>query len=164
MPLANDDQFLKGIYRQLGVEPLQPGDPRYQPVYQSPGCEDPMELLQRAIEFADVESLHLFSGFRGSGKTTELYRLRKNLEELGYVVLYADALDYLSPATPIGIADLLMLLAGSFSDALEEQKIDLRGESYWTRLGNYLKTTSVNLKEIGLKSGAELKLDRKSVV
>jgi hypothetical protein len=118
-----------------------------------------MELLQRAIEFADVESLNLFSGFRGSGKTTELYRLRKNLEEHGFVVLYADALDYLSPATPIGIADLLIILAGAFSDALEERKIDLRSESLWKRFENYLKTTIVNLKEIGFKAGADLKLE-----
>lgn len=55
----------------------------------------------------------MFSGFRGSGKTTELFRLKKSLEESGYVVLYGDALKYLNPAQEIDISDLLIVLAGT---------------------------------------------------
>lgn len=172
MALTTDElAFLKRIYQQLQDAPLQPGDPRYEPVYEHPGCEDPIALLQRSIQFADIESLNLFSGFRGSGKTTELFRLKKKLEELGYVVLYSDALDYINPATPIAISDLLIILAGAFSDALQEMHIDLRTETFWTRFWNYLTKTDVNLKEIGMKSevgvdpvkaGTDLKLELKT--
>jgi hypothetical protein len=165
MPLSADDKkFLKGIYQELQDRPLEPGDPRYQPVYQHPGCEDPVDLLQRRIEYAETESLTLFSGFRGSGKTTELLRLKKNLEESGHTVLYADALDYVDPANPIEITDLLIIVAGAFSDELEKQRIDIASENYWTRFANWLTRTSVNIKEFGIKagtdkSGAELKLE-----
>src|SRR5271169_3148049 len=111
------------LYQGLEDRPLQPGDPLYQPVYGHPGCEDPIQLLQDNIEFADSESLNLFSGFRGSGKTTELFRLQQRLEQSGYVVLYADALDYINPSAPIQISDLLIILAGAFSDTLQEQHI-----------------------------------------
>ena len=172
MPLTPDDrQFLKQVYRDLDDKPLQPGDPRYQPPYQHEGCEDPIQLLKNSIEFSEVESLHLFSGFRGSGKTTELFRLRKQLEDEGYVVLYADALDYISPAAPIQIFELLTILAGAFSDAVQEHGIDLAAEGYWTRFWNWLSKTDVAVKELGfkveagadpVKAGADLKLELKT--
>ena len=52
-----DRQFLKATYKRLADSPLSPGDALYQPVYQAPGLEDPIELLQRHIEYTDVESL-----------------------------------------------------------------------------------------------------------
>jgi len=159
---------LKGIYQELQDRPLEPGDPRYQPVYDHPGCDDPIKQLEQRIKFADPESLNFFSGFRGSGKTTELFRLRTRLEQLDYTVLYADALDYVNPAAPIEISDLLITLAGAFSDALQEMKIDIATENYWTRIWNWLSRTEVIAKELGLKSetglgpvksGADLKLE-----
>src|ERR1039457_2507224 len=121
VPLTADDrQFLKFVYRQLEDRPLDPGDPRYQPPYDHPGCEDPILLVQNDIEYADAQSINLFSGFSGSGKTTELLRLRQRLTAMGYVVLYADALQYINPAAPIEISGLLIVLAGAFSDALEQ--------------------------------------------
>ncbi len=49
--------------------------------------------------------------------------MRERLEESGYVVLYADALEYLNPNLPIDISDVLVVLAGAFSDALGDLEI-----------------------------------------
>ncbi|HMF54843.1 MAG TPA: ATP-binding protein [Pyrinomonadaceae bacterium] len=154
-------QLLKEIFRRLKDEPLKPDTERYrqlyQPLYEHPGCEDPVQLLETYVEFSDVESIQLFSGFRGSGKTTELLRLKKQLEQQGYVVLYADAVEYVNPSEEIDISDLLIVLAGAFSDALEEwaeqlqESVKLANESYWTRLKTYLTRTIVNLEEAGVK-------------
>lgn len=159
------------MYQDLDDRPLQPGDPRYQPPYGHVGCDDPVARLQDSIELAEGESLNLFSGFRGSGKTTELFRLRERLTDDGYVVLYADALDYLSPAAPIQIAELLTILAGAFSDAVQDLGIDVASESYWTRFSNWLTRTEVGVKELGfkveagadpVKAGLDLKLELKT--
>jgi hypothetical protein len=151
---ADTEEFLKRVYQNLPEDqPLEPGDPRYEPVYELPGCEDPVRQLERRIRFAGPESVSYFSGFRGSGKTTELFRLRKKLRESGYVVLYADALKYINPAQPIEIQDLLIVLAGAFGDALEEEGIDIRGESYWNRLYHWLKTTEVIANNVEFKAG-----------
>jgi hypothetical protein len=160
-PETDQFEFLKRVYQNLAEdEPLKPGDPRYEPVYALPGCEDPVRELERKIRFAGRESISFFSGFRGSGKTTELFRLREKLEGLGYTVLYADALQYLNPALPIEIQDLLIVLAGAFGDALEAQDIDITSDSYWTRLYNWLTTTEVITKEMELKAGGTgLKLE-----
>lgn len=156
MALTTDDQqFLKALYQRLQDRPLEPGDPLYQPVYEHTGCEDPVTDLERRTEYADVESLTLFSGFRGSGKTTELFRLRKRLKDAGATVLYADALEYINPASPVEIADLLIVLAGEFSDALIAEGIDISSDNYCTWLRNSLTKTDVGVKELGSKAGAE---------
>lgn len=117
-------------------------------------------MLQERIELAASESLNLFLGFRGSGKTTELFRLRERLVNKGYIVLYANALNYINPADRIEISNLLIVLAGAFSDALQEEyHIDLRGETYWTRLKNWLAATDVDIRELSLKTGADIKLE-----
>ena len=86
-------------------------------------------------------------------------------------MLYADALDYLNPSLPIEITDLLIVLAGAFSDALDERGIKIDSEAYWTRLWNWMTKTQVELKEIVVKAesgigpakaGADLKLELRS--
>lgn len=168
---AEDNQFLKGIYQSLqddatGLDPDDPNEKKrelyeklYVPVYSSDGCEDPVDLLHTNIKFSEFESLQMFSGFRGSGKTTELKRLRKKLKDEGYLVLYANALDYLNPAEPLEITDLLIVLAGAFSDALTaEFGVEIAGESYWTRFKNYLINTELTLTDATLKLEANTAL------
>lgn len=156
MPLTADDkQFLKEIYARLQDRPLEPADPLYQPIYEHEGCDDPIDELEGRITYALSESLSLFSGFRGSGKTTELFRLRKRLVDAGATVLYADALEYINPSLPVHISEILIVMAGAFSDALAGQGFDIASESYWTRLTNWLSNTDVIAKELGLKAGTE---------
>ncbi len=183
MSLSGEDSLLLGtIYQRLDDKPLKPGEEAYrefyQPVYSAPGCEDPVNLMHRHIKWSPVTSLQMFSGFSGSGKTTELLRLKQRLEDEGYIVLYADALNYLNPAEKIDITDLLIVLAGAYSDALEhELKIDIAGENYWERLKNYLLNTDVGMPDPtvkmgvngplsyvvgGLKAGLDLKLTLKT--
>jgi hypothetical protein len=154
MPLSQTDRaFLRQIYQNLADKPLEPGSRFYEPVYQELGLDDPVQQISTLIDFDGVESIRLFSGFRGSGKTTELFRLRQELEEQGFLVLYADALEYVNAAEPIEISDLLMALAGAFSDALQEKLgTNLIQETFWERFRTFLN------REIRLKEGS-LKLD-----
>jgi hypothetical protein len=163
MPLGQSDRsFLKQVYKDLGDEPLQPDSPFYEPVYETLGLDDPVQQISTLIDFGGVESIRLFSGFRGSGKTTELLRLKRKLEAQGYFVLYADALKYVNAAEPIEITDLLMVLAGAFSDALEERLgVDNARETYWDRLWAFLNR-EVTLKDAGVK--VELQTPLKEVL
>ncbi len=152
MPLDPSDRAsLRQLYANLGDAALPPDSPFYEPVYQRLGLDDPVQQISTLIDFDGVESIRLFSGFRGSGKTTELLRLRRILEERGYFVLYADALNYVNAAEPIEITDLLMVMAGAFSDALEEElDKNIARESFWDRIWTFLNA-EVNLKEAGVK-------------
>src|SRR5262249_55738689 len=151
MPLSSEDRtFLRQIHRRLTDEPLRPGSELYEPIYETFVSEDPVSLMLTHIEFSEIESIQMFSGFRGSGKTTELLRLQKRLEEQGHIVLYADALDYVNPSEPIEITDLLIVLAGAFGDALEKRLgAEIVQESFWTRLVSFVTNTEVKAKEVG---------------
>ncbi len=152
MPLTDNQKALqKRIYQRTKVdEPIEPTDERYVPIYENLS-NDPIEELKTTIDLLEVESIQFFSGFRGSGKTTQLFRLRQNLEDEGYFVIYANALEYVNPATELGITELLIAIAGAFSDALEEKLgKDIVNESYWTRLWHYLNKTNVDITEFGV--------------
>jgi hypothetical protein len=154
MPLTpSDNEFLRRVSRDLRDRPLEPGSPFYEPIHQELDEDDPVWLIRRHIELDDAGSLQLFSGFRGAGKSTELKRLKQELENLGYFVLYADALEYVNPAEPIDVSDMLMVLAGSFSDALKEQsQITVPGDPFWKRLQDYLSRLEIHFPEAQLKA------------
>jgi hypothetical protein len=161
----------------LADKPLEPDSPFYEPVYQKLGLDDPVQQLSTLIDFSEQESLHLISGFRGCDKTTELFRLRRLLENRAYFVLYSDALNYVNVTEPIEISALLLVLAGAFSDAAEESLgRNIARETFWERLLRFLKS-DINLKETilkldyetpfkrilgGLKAGIDLKFNIKT--
>ncbi|MEI7940694.1 MAG: hypothetical protein WCK27_28800 [Verrucomicrobiota bacterium] len=148
----NDKALLKDVYQRLGDDALQPDNPFYEPIYARLEGEDPVARLRTRIEWATVESLQLFSGFRGTGKTTELFRLRRELESKGYLVLYANALEYLSPSEEVDVVTMLMSIAGAFGEQL--QKVPggrPLAESFWQRIVNYLKHTSLQVSEVTAK-------------
>ncbi|MBL8177283.1 MAG: hypothetical protein JNK48_21590 [Bryobacterales bacterium] len=116
--------------------------------------------MRNEIELSEISSLRLFSGFSGAGKTTQLLRLKKELKSSGYLVIYADAEDYLNLGEPVDISDLLYTVAGAFSVGLEELGVKLpKGESYWSRFYNYLTRTKVDFKEFTVSAGVDLKAE-----
>ena len=153
MALQKDElDFLIAMHRRLTDQPLEPDDPVREPIHEELDDSDPVALLAFEVGANPVESLQLFSGFRGAGKTTELWRLRKQLRDLGYLVLYADAMDYVNPAEPIDISDMLMVIAGAFSDTLNDAiGTDMARESFWDRLKNFLTKTEIRIGEAGAK-------------
>ena len=148
-----DLEFRKWLGNRLVVDqPLEPDDPLYEPLYRDdPG--DPIQLILNDIELSEVRSLNFISGFRGCGKTTELFRLRSQLRQNGFFVAYANAIDYLLPSEPIDISDFFIVLAGSFSEAIErELQLDPAKEGFWTRFVHWLQTTNVQLNGIEAKA------------
>ncbi|MCX6916849.1 MAG: hypothetical protein NT167_28030, partial [Verrucomicrobia bacterium] len=148
----NDKALLKDVYQRLGDDALQPDNPFYEPIYARLEGEDPVARLRTRIEWATVESLQLFSGFRGTGKTTELFRLRRELESKGYLVLYANALEYLSPSEEVDVVTMLMSIAGAFGEQLQKvHEGRILAESFWQRIVNHLKNTSLQVSEVTAK-------------
>ncbi len=146
-------QYQRDFYRAVRDEPLDLDDQRYVPIYENlPVDEDPVKLLGRQI-FLQLEptSAHLLSGYRGSGKSTELRRLRSKLEEAGYTVVAVDMDDYLNMTAPVDITDLLLVLAGALGETVARDGLaspaDL-GESWWDRLTGFFTRSKVQLDEV----------------
>lgn len=162
-PADADFAVVKKFYQNLKDEPLEPSDPRYVAVYETEGMEDPVRRIAQSIALEnDRTSARLLSGYRGSGKSTELRRLRKQLLNDGYKVILIDILDYLDPVTPVAITDFLLAFAGAIGDAMEDAaflgtKIQVDG-GYWEQLVEFLRSLKLDV-EIGLplSNGASLK-------
>jgi pantothenate kinase-related protein Tda10 len=90
----NQAHIKKKIYNAFDPkESLLPDDPRYVECSEARGS---VRLLSRMADTvkADKPTCQLLSGHRGCGKTTELTRLRRLLEESFYVVVYCEVDDY----------------------------------------------------------------------
>jgi hypothetical protein len=154
--------FLKGLYQKLSDKALEPGSKLYEPIYNDVDSGDPVVKMQTVIKFGESESIQFFSGFRGTGKTTELFRLKGRLEQQGYFVIYADALEYLNPAEPIEISELLMVIAGAFSDQIATNPDIGSGQpSWWTRLNEFLLARSIEPE--GFTAKAEFETPAKAI-
>lgn len=157
-----DNQFLKAFFNAVSDRPLEPDDERYVPLYGEDLADaDPVQQLAQAVEWA-TESVRLFSGYRGAGKSTELRRLKGQLEESGHLVFLCDMEDYLNLSTPVDVSDFLMAVAGSFDDAIRKEHEDALGslKRYWDALEGFLtglKIEGVSVSAAGFK--ASLKSD-----
>jgi hypothetical protein len=119
---------------------------------------DRVARLCRSILQSEGSRVWLFTGNLGSGKSTELRRLRRDLSASGCVVLLADALDYINPGRKVEIGDFLL----SVTAAIAEQAGELLGDaqlesSYWERVRNYLTRTRFEITEA--TPAGQLKLD-----
>lgn len=71
--------------------PLPAGDPQYVDCREVRGDEDIVSDLGKRIRNSDQMTYQLYTGHRGSGKSTELRRLQQSLEEHGFFVVYFEA-------------------------------------------------------------------------
>lgn len=125
--MTDDEQFRRALYQAVAETEtlLEPGDPRVVPLHQqryggdaTEVNHDPVADLATTIRWSTTNTtMQLFSGFRGSGKTTELLRLRENLRADGYVVLYVRLEEYLNLKEPVELADFLLATLAATDDA-----------------------------------------------
>lgn len=166
--MTPDDQtFLRDFFRQVSDQPIGPEDPRYIPLYEDSELTgaDPVELMARSIEWTPGQSVQLLSGYRGTGKSSELRRLERRLRDNGYFVIHCDIEEYLNLSVPVDISDFLMAISGAFSDAIEH--LDLPGEPlrFWDSLGELLGRIEFNGISTTLRAGvvsATIKANLKS--
>jgi hypothetical protein len=93
-----------------------------------------IEALLRTITriSPDNPTCQLFTGHLGCGKSTELLRLKAELEEQQFHVVYFESTHVLEMAD-VDVTDILLAIAGQVSESLEVKKIRLK-PSYFTKL------------------------------
>ena len=156
----NVARTLKDAYNLSNpVQPLPPGDPRYVDCTPVRGNEDVVTQMFNVITWSDVHVAQLFTGHRGSGKSTELLRLQARLEEAGYVALYFEADDDLD-LNDLEYADLLLSIARRVTSDLKPKGIDL-SEDLLQNVANWFSETlytEEQRREIDRELAAEAKL------
>lgn len=166
MPLstANKEQ-LRQLYGALADRVLEPGDPVYVSQLNAQGANDAVEELATETEWQEGGGTCLFTGQRGTGKSTELKRLKKRLEDAGAIVFYADLAEYMLMSKEVEISDFLISICGAMSEKVSER---FNGESpgqrsYWDRFASFMqnevKVTEFKTRLPGVDIKAALRSD-----
>jgi hypothetical protein len=142
IPPQEMEDLLDEMYNAFTPTPLQPGDPAYVDCRSVRGDEDVVLELGRTVHRSNAFTYQLYSGYRGSGKTTELLRLKEDLEQKGHVVVYfaADEADL-----SINDAQYTDILLACTRHLLRELK-----EANPSPILNWLKARLTDLEEVTL--------------
>ncbi|MDB9524935.1 AAA family ATPase [Oscillatoria sp. CS-180] len=119
--------------------PIQ--DSRYYINFSEVRGGDIVEELARTIAelSPDEPTTQLLTGHVGSGKSTELFRLRDQLEAAGYHVVYFES-DVDLELADVEVTDILLVMARQISASLENIGISLR-PSYFQQLFQSISNT-----------------------
>lgn len=160
MPLGRElEEQLREFYNRLESGPLEPDDPLYEPLI--PKLHrggDAVDALRQGLTWSKAASVHLLSGQRGSGKSTELRRLRQLLRNQGYEVFLCDMREYMNLTKPVEITDFLISVVGALNDVVRNDpkySKDFSREGYWERLTNFLNA-EVQLNGLRLRGPLEI--------
>jgi len=157
-------QPITRFYQQCQpLESLHPDDPRWVDFDAVRGEENVVQTYARSLRraSADRPDFKLFSGHRGVGKTSELYRLQALLERRigdskGYVVLYCDVTEQLD-LNDLDLPDLLIFLAAQLQIQLPKRLDGFSATTVylkrvWEDLSSLL-TTKVAVTGVEVDSG-----------
>ncbi len=127
--------------------------------------DDIIRGIRLAARQRHANSTHLFAGFRGTGKTTELSRLALDLDAIpdpGFSVLRVNARDYNPLNAALSIEELVVLLAAGIGEAAlntlgEKALPQLQKVGVWQRVHDRLRQ-ALGDQAVTLKLGfADLK-------
>lgn len=142
------EALLDEMYNSFTPTPLQPGDPAYVDCRAVRGDEDVVKELGRTVRRSREFTYQLYSGYRGSGKTTELLRLKKELQDQGHIVVYfaADQADL--SVQDAQYTDILLACTRHLLEELKQADSSL--------ILKWLKARLIDLQEVIL---TEIKID-----
>ncbi|MFV8749741.1 hypothetical protein ACNOYE_04210 [Nannocystaceae bacterium ST9] len=117
------------------------------------GSPDPIVELANQIDLASSAGAYLFTGNRGTGKTTELMRLAKQLRAFGCEVFYVDMAEYLLLTQRIEITDFLISMLGALSEKVSARFGQSVGQAdFFARVWSFLQS-EVKFDEVSLPAG-----------
>ena len=147
--MAMNPKILDNIYNTFDpFRPLEPGNPFYVNCHAVRGNDDILRELGRKIERSHKPTCQIYTGHRGVGKSTELLRLRADLESKGIKVVYFAADDDIDEED----AQYTDVLLSCTRHVLE----DLQNQANPSPLTNWLKSRWQSLKDLAL---TEIKFD-----
>lgn len=162
---------LKAFYQALADRPLSPSDPDYaqrylRDLHLGPNGQDMIGKLATQILWDEGGGSYLFTGQRGTGKSTELLRLRQKLEDAGCVAFYIDMSLFLNLTAQVDAADFLISLLGGFSETIKKRYGEDPGRrGYWERVWTFLNsevkiegietTIPAGMAEVSLKAALQ---------
>ncbi|MEH1829589.1 MAG: ATP-binding protein [Nostoc sp.] len=152
--MTQDFALLKRIYNVFDpFRPLPAGDPKYVDCQAVRGDSDILVEIGKEILLSDRMTCQLYAGHRGAGKSTELLRLRKYLDEEGCFVVYFAADEADIQPEDAQYTDILLACTRHLLEALKDN-------SSPDSLLKWLNNRWQDLKDLAL---TEVSLDKLSI-
>ena len=137
----------------------------YVPIYaqpDGPAGPDLVAEIATAIDFTAGGSVQLLSGYRGAGKTSELLRLKRELDREVYIPVYFDVEDYFNPELPLEAGTFLIGLAAGFVDNLKE--VDGLKQKLYDRIRTFFQRLNIDAELNASISGGRASLDLRATL
>ena len=118
---AEIDELLTRFHNALRMEgPLDVNLPDDASLYVAGlhGGRDAVSSLRRDIQRTEGGGVFLFTGQAGSGKSTELHRLQRDLRARGSKVYYVDLQEWLNVNEPVTLSGFLVSLLSGWADQI----------------------------------------------
>jgi len=149
MSTSIDDErtlFIRAVQNTKPLDVSAPEDKgRYVDHLQGP--RDALERLKAEITHRDGGGVYLFTGQIGSGKSTELLRLKAKMQGAKCKVYYCDLEDWLNLNAPIDLSSFLLALIASWVEVVGT----VQGKrTPVERLLDFLTRTSITLPGISV--------------
>lgn len=126
------------------IEPLAPEDPRYVDWNKARRSENLLSEMAGAIRLTDGPTCQLLSGHRGCGKTTELFRLGRELEKESYFVVYCESDAFIDLNDKVEFSEVFLAISQQIANTARAQNIKLeagRLRSFFEGLWDILSAT-----------------------
>jgi hypothetical protein len=116
-----DSRLIKKLYNVFDPSsPLPAGDPAYVDCNDVRGEGDILIDIGKDITLSEEKTCQLYSGHRGAGKSTELLRLQKDLDDKGFFVVYFAADEQDIEPQDVEYSDILLACTRRMLEALKE--------------------------------------------
>lgn len=155
--MVADFALLKRLYNVFDpFRPLSAGDPKYVDCKDVRGDGDILVEIGREILLSDRMTCQLYAGHRGAGKSTELLRLQKHLDEQGCFVVYFAADEADIEPEDMQYTDILLACTRHLLESLKDQgspaKLLEWLENRWEDLKD-LALTEVAINQFSIEAG-----------
>lgn len=163
---------LRTLMASFTVRPIDPADPAtaylYFPFHSAEGRprgRDPIADLRGTLILSPNNgTCQLFSGFQGTGKSTELRRLRGDLQRDGFQVLFVEGSRYINLYQPLEATDLLLSIAIAVGEAMQARiGQDPRARTLYERLAEFFGNIRLAGLDVGLSAEVDAKAAKASV-
>lgn len=147
------------------TEPLEGDDPRWQDF--SPVRDISLEeKIARRLESYTAGGRYIYialAGHRGSGKSTELHRVKRRAEGLGYYVLYSRVDEELDPYD-VDYPDLLLLISRLIEATFREEGMPLEQRTLEHIARWFMEVTKIEETEVEASIGVQARVEARAEI
>lgn len=152
--MTSDFAFLRDLYNAFDpFQPLPVGDSAYVDCNAVRGDGDILQAVGKEILLSARKTCQLYAGHRGAGKSTELLRLQKHLNDQGFFVVYFAAEEEDIDPEDVQYTDILLACTKNILAAfknLDSQPVLYWLKERWEDLKDLLQT-QISFEELSLE-------------